>query len=90
MTTVWPSAHIIESLATERTFDLIAQVNELLEFEDMLRRRPIHITPRRLFRAILSIQVARAVAATKGASIRLDCAQDVVGAFWQLCPPEDR
>ena len=89
VTAVW-SPQAIESLENGRIFDLCSQVLEILEFEDMVKCRVVQVTPRRLFRAALSIQIARAVASIKGAPIRMDKEQVVNDSFWQMCPPEER
>lgn len=85
------STHLADSLTDERMFDLCEQVSQWLDFQDALTvgvSQPL--TPRRIFRAMLSIQVARAVASMKGAPIRMDPGQTVFDAFWHLCPPSDR
>ena len=89
MSTVWPNAQIIDELTSERTFDLVEQVDQWLDLEDALKGARKH-TPGRRFRAALAIQVARAISYTRGGPLRLDPAQTVADAFWYLCPPEDR
>lgn len=83
-----------EGIAENRSLDLAAQVDELLEFEDAIKGYRPH-TPRRFVSAMYGIQLARAKSHERGITvagtpIRPDRLDFVQGAMWWLVPPDER